>query len=281
MQHQPQQAMNTTAPSAEAAFRALTDVMDRFAGTLAQVVRAYAHQRNPERDVRWLGLQMTKEFGAMVAYSRKIVATASGMEPLKAIRKACQDCYEEAEHYVGYRLIFDWYEPAKTCEVPEMWGYGDFGDFSPGPAMKQSLWPEHYGYVALAKRLRDETECPWVREVVCANREGAAVAFHQALSQLPPTDEFAKRVVAHEREVARDELFHGPQLLRELARVCPSEKDLEEAIAKITELRVQELRQRNEQFLHPLDETAMAALERDFREGRGECVPIFSTVPRN
>ena len=87
--------------------------------------------------------------------------------------------------------------------------------------------------------------------------------------------------VAHEREVARDELYHGPQLLRELARTVPSEAELEEAIAKVTELRVQELRQRNEQFLHPLDEAAMARLECDFRERRSESVPIFSTIPRN
>jgi hypothetical protein len=269
------------APNGEIAFQELTEVMDRFAGAMERVVHAYAHHRNPERDAHWLALQMTKEFGAMVAYSRKIVDTTRKMEPLKTIRKACQDCYEEAEHYVGYRLIFDWYEQGKAYEVPEMWGYGDFGDFAPGPGMKQSLWPEHYGYVSMAKRLSEETASPWVREVVYANREGAAVAFHHAMSQLPPTDEFARRVVAHEREVARDELYHGPQLLRELARTVPSEAELKEAIAKVTELRVQELRQRNEQFLHPLDEEAMARLEHDYRERRGEPVPIFSTIPRN
>jgi hypothetical protein len=279
MQSQTQKAMKAMPPSPEVAFKELTDVMDRFAGAMAHVVRAYSHQRNPERDAHWLTLQMTKEFGAMVAYSRKIVETAGKMEPLKTIRKACQDCYEEAEHYVGYRLIFDWYEVGKACEIPEMWGYGDFGDFAPGPGMKRSLWPEHYGYVAMARSLSEETASAWVRDVVYANREGAAVAFHHAMSQLPSTDEFAKRVIAHEREVARDELFHGPQLLRELARACPSEEELEEAVAKVTALRVQELRQRNEQFLHPLDETAMSALERDFREGTGECIPIFSTIP--
>jgi hypothetical protein len=265
----------------EIAFQKLTEVMDRFAGAMTRVVNAYADHRNPKRDTHWLALQMTKEFGAMVAYSRKIVETTRKMEPLKTIRKSCQDCYEEAEHYVGYRLIFDWYEEGKAYEVPEMWGYGDFGDFAPGPEMKQSLWPEHYGYVALAKRLSEETGSSWVRDVVCANREGAAVAFHHAMSQLPLTDEFAKRVVAHEREVARDELYHGPQLLRELARAVPSEAELAEAIAKITELRVQELRQRNEQFLHPLNKEAMSCLERDFREVRSESVPIFSTIPRN
>lgn len=271
----------SAAVSAEVALERLTGVMDHFAGAMTQLVNAYADARNPERDMYWLALQMTKEYGAMVAYSRKIVETTRKMEPLKAIRKACQDCYEEAEHYVGYRLIFDWYEPGKAYPVPQMWGYGDFGDFAPGPEMKESLWPEHHGYVAMAKRLSEETASPWVRDVIYANREGAAVAFHHAMSQLPATDEFAKRVIAHEREVARDELYHGPQLLRELARTVPSEAELEEALAKITDLRVQELRQRNEQFLHPLDPTAMAQLEAEFRALRSERVPIFSTMPKN
>jgi hypothetical protein len=265
----------------EVALQRLTDVMDHFAGAMMRVVNAYAESRNPQRDAHWLALQMTKEFGAMVAYSRKIVETTRKMEPLKTIRKACQDCYEEAEHYVGYRLIFDWYEEGKAYPVPDMWGYGDFGDFAPGPEMKQSLWPEHHGYVAMAKRFSEEASSPWVRDVIYANREGAAVAFHHAMTLLPAADEFAKRVIAHEREVARDELYHGPQLLRELARTVPSEAELEEAVAKITELRVQELRQRNEQFLHPLDPAAVAQLESDFRAMRSECVPIFSTMPRN
>jgi hypothetical protein len=265
----------------EVALQELTSVMDRFAGAMMLLVMAYAHQRNAERDAHWLTLQMTKEFGAMVAYTRRIVETTRTMEALKTIRKACQDCYEEAEHYVGYRKILDWYEDGKAYEVPEMWGYGDYGDFAPGPAMKQSLWPEHYGYVEMAKRLSEETASPWVRDVIYANREGAAVAFHHAMSQLPQIDEFARRVVAHEREVARDELYHGPQLLRELARAVPSEAELQEAVAKITELRLQELRQRNEQLQHPLGPTAMATLERDFREKRGDRIPIFSMIPRS
>ena len=257
----------------------LSGVMDRFVGAMGRVVEAYAKNRNRERDIYWLALQMTKEFGAMVGYSRKIVSRARAMEPIAFIRKASQDCYEEAEHYVGYRKVLEWYLEGKPCEVPEMWGYGDFAEVGgPGPGMKRSLWPEHHDYVAMAKRLAEETRSPWVREVILANREGAAVAFHHMMSNLPATDEFMKRVVELEKDVARDELYHGPEMIHELSKTVPSEADLEEAVQKITELRVQELRQRNEQFLHPLDLAAMEQLERDFRSGRTEAVPLFSAM---
>ena len=37
------------------------------------------------------------------------------------------------------------------------WGYGDFTDaLGPGPAMKESLWPESHRYFALAQRQMQE-----------------------------------------------------------------------------------------------------------------------------
>ncbi|HWP85748.1 MAG TPA: hypothetical protein VNN17_11190 [Terriglobia bacterium] len=267
------------AVSPEIALERITSVMDRYAGAMKQVAEAYAKHRTPERDIYWLALQMAKEYGAMVSYSRKIVSRARNREPLASVRKASQDAYEEAEHYIGYRDVLEWALAGQPCEVPEMWGYGDFAEMGgPGPGMKRSLWPEHHDYVAMAKRLADETKSEWVRQVILANREGAAVAFHHAMSQLPVTDEYMKRLTALEREVARDELYHGPELIRELAKEVPSEAELQEAVDKITELRVQELKQRNEQFLHPLDPAALKKLEDDFRANRTETIPLFSAL---
>jgi hypothetical protein len=267
------------AVSPEIAQKQISDVMDRFVGAMGRVVDGFVKNRNRERDIYWLALQMTKEFGAMVGYSRRIVSRARSMEPIPSIRKASQDCYEEAEHYVGYRKILEWYLEGQPCPVPEMWGYGDFAEVGgPGPGMKRSLWPEHHDYVAMAKRLSDETKSDWVRDVILANREGAAVAFHHTMSNLEPTDEYMRRIIEHEKDVARDELYHGPEMIRELAQTVPSEAALQEAVEKITDLRVQELRQRNEQFMHPLDKAAMDQLERDFRAHRTAAVPLFSSM---
>lgn len=255
----------------------LAGLMDRFAGAMHRVVRAYGERRNRERDIYWLALQTTKEFGAMVLHSQFMIRKARAMEPLDSIHKSSEDSWEEAEHYYGYRRILDWYLQGEPCAVTEWWGYGDTAVPSgPGPGIKQSLWPEHYGYFVLAQRLANEATSPWVRDVISSNREGAAVAFHHAMSQLPPSDEFMRRIVLHEQGVAHDELHHGPELLQELARSVPSEEALEDAKQRITQLRIQELRQRNEQFMHVLTPAELSQIEQDFTEQRVEPVALFA-----
>ena len=113
--------------------------------------------------------------------------------------------------------------------------------------------------------------------MIATNIEGAAVGFHYVMTKLTVTDEFTERFIRHERTVVQDELHHGPELIQELAKTLESQEELEEAKQKVTELRVQELRQRNEQFLHPLTEAEMNQLEQDFRQRRIEPIPLFST----
>ena len=102
------------------------------------------------------------------------------------------------------------------------------------------------------------------------------MSFHYVLSKLPATDEYLRRVTAHEHAVAEDELHHGPELTEKLARAEQSEAEVAEAVQKLTELRVQELRQRNEQFLHAWNPAELAAVEKDFRQKRVEPITLFS-----
>ena len=142
--------------------------------------------------------------------------------------------------------------------------------------MKESLWPESHRYFALAQRQMQEAGSAWVRQVIAANIEGAAVAFHYLMSRLPAADEYMKRVTAHERSIATDELHHGPEMMEQLAKTAQSSGEVEEAKEKLIELRVQELRQRNEQFLHPLILAEFAEVERDFLQKRVEPIALFS-----
>ncbi len=257
----------------------LSNLMDLYTGAMSRVVTAYAERRTRERDINWVALQATKEFGAMRLHTWAMWQKARAMDELNSIRKSCEDAFEEAEHYWGLMKILDWYLEGKPCEVKEMWGYGDFTDSNgPGPGMKASLWPESQRYFALAQEQQKITASPWVREVVKTNVEGAAVAFHHLLGLLPATDEFMKRVTEHERSIADDERHHGPQMLRQLAKSVPSEKDLDQAEQMITELRVQELRQRNEQFLHPLNSSELKQLEQDFLNKKVQPIALFGAV---
>ena len=257
----------------------LSVLMDRYTGAMSRVVTAYVERRNRERDINWVALQATKEYGAMRLHSWAMFRKAKEMAPLQDIRKSCEDSFEEAEHYWGLMKILDWYLEGKPCEVKEMWGYGDFTEVNgPGAGMKASLWPESQRYFEMSQRMMAETKSDWVREVIQSNVEGAAVAFHHLLSQVPPKDEFLTRIAEHEQSIADDERHHGPQMIRQLAKIVPNEAALDEAISSITELRVQELRQRNEQFLHPLNAAEMKQLEDDFRNKKIEPVGLFSAV---
>jgi len=257
----------------------LNGLIARYAGGANRVARAYYERRNRERDVYWLALQATKEYGAMVYHAGAMMRKAKALEPPQSIRKSNQDALEEAEHYCGYMEILNWYLHGEPCEMPEMWGYGDISDtFSPGPCMKESLWPEHYRYFEMGARLTREAGSEWLREVILSNREGAAVGFHYVMSKLPPTDEYMARLTAHERTVAEDEMHHGSEVIPELARTFRSADELEEAKQKVTAIHVQELRQRNEQFLHPMSPAEMEALAGDFRANRIEPISLHSAV---
>ena len=255
----------------------LAGLIARYTGAASRVVAAYALRRTRERDIHWLALQATKEYGAMVYHSGAMWRKAKAMEPLKSIRKSCQDSYEEAEHYRGYMEILNEYLEGKPCEVANMWDYGDISDtFGPGPRMKKSLWPEHFGYFEIGERLAREARSEWIRQVILTNREGAAVGFHFAMSKMPVTDEFARRITEHERSVAADELHHGSEIIPDLARTLPAPDQLEEAKRQVAEKHIQGLRQRHEQFLDVLSSQEMKELEEDFHQDRIKPIPVFS-----
>ena len=104
------------------------------------------------------------------------------------------------------------------------------------------------------------------------------MGFHYVMSRLPATDEYMRRITEQERSVAEDELHHGSEVIPELARTLPSAADLAEAKEKVTDVHIQELRQRNEQFLHVLSPAEMKHLEDDIRQNRIEPIPLFSLV---
>jgi hypothetical protein len=254
----------------------LTGLISRYTGAADRVVQAYARSRTRERDIHWIALQATKEYGAMVYHAGAAVRKARAMEPLDSIRKSNQDSFEEAEHYCGYMQILNWYLEGRPCQVPEMWGYGDISaSFGAGPGMKQELWPEHYGYFEMGERLARQARSDWIRQVILTNREGAAVGFHYVMSKIPVTDEFSRRVCEHESTVAEDELHHGSEAIPQLAGTFRSAEELEEAQRLVTDIHVQELRQRNEQFLHPLSPEEMRQLEGDIRQNRIQAIPLY------
>ena len=108
--------------------------------------------------------------------------------------------------------------------------------------------------------------------------EGGAAGWHWAMSKLPHEDEFLAQAAKLQRGIAIDELHHGPQELREIAAdYSPDmEIDLDEFFRLMRELRYLEVRQRNEQFLHPLSEEELQGIRTAIMDDTMQPVGIYA-----
>lgn len=252
-------------------------ILDRGAAAMQQVVLAYAAARTWQRDVSWLALQAGKEYGAIVMHARRCLGpTPHGS--CAELRKSLQDALEEAEHYEAYLELLTWRLEGKPCPIADMYeycppkayallGYGDY-------RQTRERWPHNYACFTERATLCDASSA-WGAALIRACGEGGAVSWHWAQSQIPPSDEYSRRLVEIERGISADELHHGPETIHALLRDMPSRQEFDLVRERIKRVRLLELWQRNEQYLHPLSDEALRALEADFYAERLEPVALF------
>lgn len=256
-------------------------IMDRSAAAMKQVVDAYVSTRTRERDIHWLALQSAKEYTAAHVHARRLLGPTAPLAGAEEVKKALKDASEEVEHYAAYMEVLNWLLDGQPCPVKEYERYGNPASyewrFSGSFEETRALWPCSYAYYTTRERLcRESSE--WGTRAILACGEGGAVGWHYTMSQLPPTDEFLRRITPIEKEIVADELYHGPETIARLARTPPAEEEFAEVKKKIKQVRSLELRQRNEQFLHPLNEDRMRAIEQDFLEDRTNPLTLFRGV---
>lgn len=117
-----------------------------------------------------------------------------------------------------------------------------------------------------------------MRRVFAATLEGAAAGFHWSCSRMPADDDFLKEAARVERGIAIDELRHGPQELQEICEDYSPEYgvDLDEMFRMLRHARYLEVRQRNEQFLHPLSEERVEQIRLSLMEDQIDPINIYS-----
>ena len=98
------------------------------------------------------------------------------------------------------------------------------------------------------------------------------------MSQLPPEDEFLQRVAEVEKKIAEEELHHGPEMIDRLCRESPPEEEINNTLDRVKQLRIMAMRERNEQFVSPLNRDEMSQLEKDFLGCRFEPMNVFRSV---
>jgi len=259
----------------------ILEIMDRCAAAMKQVVDAYEAHRTRDRDINWLALQAAKEYTAAHVHGRRLLGPTEPLASAQEVKKALKDAAEEVEHYAAYMEVLNWYLDGKPCPVKDWQRYGNPGayEWRFGGSFEdtKALWPCSYVYYTTRIRVCKESS-PWGTAAILACGEGGAVGWHHMMSQLDPSEPFFARIVPIEKEIVADELYHGPETIVRLASTPPSEQEFKEVKERIKQARACELRQRNEQFLHPLSEAEMKAIEGDFVNGRTKPLTLFRTV---
>lgn len=257
-------------------------VLDQGATAVAAVVEAYAAQRSPERDVNWLAVQAGKEFGAItLQHERARDAIRTGRpEKVPMWARAME---EENEHYLGYLGLLE--DTAGVAPVEGMYQYFALkvrnGRYSIDPLMEavRDRWPDNHRYFAENAHYINTWDS-WASRLVGAQVEGAGVAWHWAMSLLPQVDDFARREAEMEEAIVSDELHHGPEEIADLAAHYDAGAgiDFDEVLRVLRHLRCLEVRQRNEQYLHPLGEADLQGLERELMADTIAPATLFSAA---
>ena len=262
----------------------ILETMDRCAAAMKQVVDAYLAQRTRERDIHWLALQAAKEYTAAHVHARRLLGPTEPLASPDKVKKALKDASEEVEHYALYMEVLNWYLDDKPCPVNDWHRYGNPGayEWRFGGSFEdtKAIWPCSYTYYSTRARVCNDSS-PWGVAAILACGEGGAVGWHHIMSQLDPSDPFFARIVPIEKEIVTDELYHGPETISRLAMTPPGDQEFNKVLERIKLVRAKELRQRNEQFLHPLNETDIAKIEADFLNGRTEPLSLFRNVHLN
>jgi hypothetical protein len=266
--------------------REVTSILDQGTEAVKQVVDAYLAQRTTERDMNWLCIQMAKEFGAVIIHTDLAREAIRGGTDGRDMDEYFETIKEEIAHYQAYHNLVDrTIGKDSSIPVPDIYRYlltkMEDGKMAPDDVMigMAERWPEHHKYLASTAPYA-KNKHPWVAKIFGATMEGAAGGWHWCMSQVPQYDDFLTQVAKLQKGIAIDELQHGPQMLADLCDEYSDDFniDLEEFYGELREQRYQEVRQRNEQFLHPLDEDQLEAIHRQLQTGSLKGFDLYSKV---
>jgi hypothetical protein len=273
--------------TAEQIARQTLHIMSQGASAQQRVVDAYMAQRNRERDMNWGVIQAAREYGATNMYAdRARLALGTGIG-VRAADRFAGIMKEELDHYRAYMNLLD-LTLGKGKEPPDSEsfhylnveftakGAGFHGDSGDIVARK---WPEHHRFISLWMKIYN-TLPKWTSRLLMTQGEGGSVGWHWCMSNLPGNDEFLRLAAKLEKTVVEDEIFHGPEEIKELAASFDPAQALpwDETVNLAREMRYLDVRERNEQFLYPLGEAELEDIRRAIFEDTLAPSDIYAAV---
>ena len=276
-----------TQPTADQIARQTLHIMSQGASAQQHVVNAYMAKRNRDRDINWVVIQAAREYGATNMYAdRARLALGTGIGVREADRFA-GIMKEELDHYRAYMNLLDLtLGKGKEPPEPESFHYLNVEFTAQGAGFHGASgdivarkWPEHHRFITLWMKIYN-TLPKWTSRLLMTQGEGGSVGWHWCMSNLPGNDEFLRLAAKLEKTVVEDEIFHGPEEIKELAASFDPAQALpwDETVNLAREMRYLDVRERNEQFLYPLGEAELEDIRRAIFEDTLAPSDIYAAV---
>lgn len=262
-------------------------IMAQGATAMRRLVDAYVEKRTQAADVNWVAIQMAREYGAMSFYADLgRLAIRDGMNGRDS-DEFTHVIKEEIDHYRSYQILLNLTIGKETPMPDEDYFHylniqfdPDGVSFFPGSEeVIAKKWPEHYRFITLW--MNNYNKLPsWTSKMLMTQGEGGSCGWHWCLANVPQTDDFLKGTAKIEKVVVEDELNHGPEEIRKLAATYDPEHALpmEEMFEIAREMRYLDIRERNEQFLHPLSEAELEEIRELIYSDTLEPADIYDKV---
>ena len=262
-------------------------IMSQGVTAMQRLTDAYFARRTQAADINWVSIQMAREYGATCFYGD---IARLGIRSGISGRDADQYTHvikEEIDHYRSYQILLD-LTIGKGTEIPDSDCFHylniqfqpDQVNFFPGSEkIIADKWPEHYRFISLWMK-NYNTLPSWSSKMLMTQGEGGSCGWHWCLANAPQSDDFLIRTAKLEKVVVEDELFHGPDEIRQLAENYDpaNAMPMEEMFDIARQMRYLDIRERNEQFLHPLSEAELEEIRELIFSDELEPATIYDRV---
>jgi hypothetical protein len=257
--------------------------MLKYASQLAALARAYCvaeeavvsaffdRPRTKKDHVRWLRAQALKEYSAI----KPILAVLTHLYT-EIDRSVDRHDFEEltdklADETKHARLVMDLVEElsGRTVTFPDLLWLPEDRKLAAIRARYSKTYAAllHGSGVIEAREIRRKDE--QLERAAITLTEGGGGALYNVCRKLKKSG-FEAKIAAVFQEIFRDELDHKGSGERSLATMIRTEKQFRRAASMISEISLQRLKMRNEQFGFPLTQEAISELDASARRSVAE-----------
>ena len=222
----------------------LTEILAKYAAGNAEIVRVYfSRPRSKVQDISWLKCQAARELTTAWKFLDNLQDLKARFE--KGLKRGdyenlARAFLEELEHYRLFAAILE-EELDEKIDADELLTLGVWSD--------NDRFPENTKKARFERELRasgDETA-----RIALGIGEGGGSGWLIGLSRITG-GRLEQRIARAAKEIAGDEMFHGPIHIAAAARRIQTEAQLESAKRALAQYLAYHLRMKNEQFGSPL-----------------------------